>query len=316
MAQLGNVALAPFTETGIIRIFPAVTPKFDQYAQTGWQVQQLDLKKANTGVFRLEYEVLTADPRNLKGSITVDVGRLTAATLAEEVANKLNADDKLGPGAVMVVGDANTGLTVTFDEMVVKGQVQPLNPTSLSLGSVATVDKVGVGQATVRRESVVHELQRLTLLPAANTFSLTVTTPAGAHKTAADIERVAGNGAATATNIQNALNAAAVLDTNAVHVTYAPQAGGTDAWYVEFLLPGKINLIDILPASGAVERMIGGVEKSNRVQTFHLNGANAGSFKLTFANKETAEIPVVQVQNFTRPTTWHAEFATLCSVSR
>ncbi|MCA9034378.1 MAG: DUF4347 domain-containing protein, partial [Planctomycetaceae bacterium] len=279
----GNVAISVLNAADDTAVADA-TVTVTQFAQKKNRVQKLTFNGATSGIVDVGYSVARPGQAPLSGKISLD---LNSANLATTLENAF--DSALTLGDVSVTGDLASGLIVTFetdlnDVVFVRGEVRPLTLTARTAVKPASAGSTPVGPVDVVLQSIVHEVQRLTLTdavsntPATGIFRLTVTDPAtSSAKTTADIA-IGTTTEATATNIQAALNAITVLGTNATMVNANP-AGG---WDIEYLLPGNIAsaAVSTQPTGGtiAVTTLTEGSTSNNSVQKFHLNAADAGSF--------------------------------------
>ncbi|MCI0535951.1 MAG: hypothetical protein L0Z50_12065 [Verrucomicrobiales bacterium] len=266
-----------------------------QYAQSGWQQQELALHDANSGVLEIDYNIARPAPSNLAGSVLINFGPPALADLPATVAAALNA--KLGATAVTVTGNATAGLIVTFNSSVVQGMVNPLTLLSRSLSQTSSPPQAPVGPVTVVRESIIHEVQQLKLTlsapptPASGTFRLSfVIPPSTATMITAPIA-IGRDGNETAKNIQVAIDA--LLGQTVVKVT----ARDDFTWELEYLVLGDIPLagVNADPTGGtlSVTDLVSALAATNSVQHFSLNGADSGSFLLQYGDQKTQAITVV-----------------------
>ena len=259
-----------------------------QYAQSGEQNQKLKLDGATSGVFTVGYNVERAGEAALAGEVSIDLGAL-GGTLQDALTVALNA--KLGAGAVTVTGDATSGLDISFDANVVEGLVKPLTLTSQSLAKDADVGAAGVGPVKVVRNSIVHEIQQLTLdASATGSFVLTLKHPTTNLTVSTGSIALGANKEETATNIRTAIDNE--LGANSVEVTALDDLN----WQIEFLLPGDILDFKVLtqPTGGTFSEVevVGGQDRTFSVQEFRLNGADSGSFTISYDGKQTESIAV------------------------
>ncbi|MCA9010897.1 MAG: hypothetical protein KDB01_14195, partial [Planctomycetaceae bacterium] len=285
----GNVAISVLNAADDSVVSSAVITT-TQYAQSGNQVQKLTFDGATEGLVDVAYRIVRPGQAALVGSVTVNVAGTTQATDLETALNT-----SLGANAVTVTGDIANGLVVTFSASTA-GEVRPIILTARTLAKSAKAAATPVGPVNAVVESVVHEVQKLTLTdtvsgtPATGTFKLTVTDPISSlPKTTATIN-IDASASVTASNIQTALNAAGVLGTNATFVSVNPNGG----WDIEYLLTGDIAVatVNTQPTGGtiAVAVLRDGSVNANSLQTFSLNAADSGTFTIKVGSETTDPI--------------------------